>query len=591
MRSKVMSNRIRHLLMMSSLGVLGAAVAGCSSGFQRFDRSIYEDAAPQQTSQNPYPGNLDRTTTASAGTKLVPLRDVAPQPVQQDIYQHSPEPTYVGASQAPYQQPAYQQPAYQQPAYQQPAYQPVAQQQATYQPPAAQPPIQPTYQPLASYTPPKPDYQPVKAADWRQSEPISSTSLPQASSTPTKTSFDYSPPKPDAGTVFIPPANPDNTKTASVGSSSDREGGWTSTGGTAITIREGETLYNLSKRYGVPVEAIREANGFSQTDVLKTGQRVVIPNYVFSHNAAISAPDNDPNTRAASASTGYVGEAKTSNVSIPTKRPEYYAAISPKGETEDQVRQRYQPTGHVSPPEENKVPNYGIVVGEANTGTYTVQPGDSLSKIAAENNTTVAALQRANGLTGSDIRIGQKLALSGGYDPTTTASVPDATQYVPPGVDPIITGSTGNTGNSSGISAIDTDTPAPARSGISQFRWPVKGRVVSEFGGPAAKGKNEGIDISVPEGTAVRAAENGVVIYTGSEISTYGKLILVRHDDDWVSAYAHNRDFEVKKGDRVRRGQIIARSGKTGDADRPKLHFELRKESRAVDPRKYLSGA
>ncbi|MEO0910588.1 MAG: M23 family metallopeptidase, partial [Pseudomonadota bacterium] len=88
-----------------------------------------------------------------------------------------------------------------------------------------------------------------------------------------------------------------------------------------------------------------------------------------------------------------------------------------------------------------------------------------------------------------------------------------------------------------------------------------------------------------------RETAAGVVIYAGDEISTYGNLILVRHENDWVSAYAHNKDFKVKKGDRVSRGQIIARSGKTGDADRPKLHFELRKNSNPVDPKRHLSGA
>ncbi len=577
--------------MVSSLGVLGVAISGCSSGFQRFDRSIYEEGVPQQASQNPYPGDLDTTTTASAGRKLVPLRDVNAQALPDASY-HNPEPTFTQRQPAPQpvrQQTVYQQPQYQQPvpAYQQPA---SVNQQPVYQPPAPQP--------LASYIPPQTDYQAARTPQRIESNTIASAPLPKA--TPyantvsiTSKPLDYSPPKPDGDTVFIPPRNADATQTASVGSQPAREAGWTSTGGTTITIREGETLYNLSKRYGVPVNAIRDANGFSATDGLKTGQRVVIPNYVFSQSAGISAPDNNPNTRAASAGTGYLGEAKSTNVTVPTKRPEYFAAVSPSGETLDFQQRRYQPTGHVSPPEEQKVPNYGIVVGQANPGAgqYVVQPGDSLSAIAARNGTTVAALQHHNGMTGTGIKIGQKLTLPGTYDSTTTASVPTVPLELPPGVDPIITGSVNSSNAGSEAGEIDTSTPAPARSGISQFRWPVKGRIVNEFGSQTSNGQNEGIDISVPEGTAVRAAENGVVIYTGSEISTYGNLILVRHDDDWVSAYAHNRDFEVKKGDRVRRGQIIARSGKTGDAERPKLHFELRKDSQAVDPTRYLSGA
>ena len=151
-----------------------------------------------------------------------------------------------------------------------------------------------------------------------------------------------------------------------------------------------------------------------------------------------------------------------------------------------------------------------------------------------------------------------------------------------PQVDPIVTGVTPQ---------LSPEKPTPVRTGISEFRWPVKGRVVSSFGESVANRKNEGIDISVPEGTAVRASENGVVIYAGNEISAYGNLVLVRHDDNWVSAYAHNREFAVKKGDTVRRGQIIARSGRTGDASSPKLHFELRKNSVPVDPKLHLANS
>ncbi len=132
---------------------------------------------------------------------------------------------------------------------------------------------------------------------------------------------------------------------------------------------------------------------------------------------------------------------------------------------------------------------------------------------------------------------------------------------------------------------------APERSGFGVFRWPVHGRIISNFGDAVASGKNDGIDISVPEGTAVKAVENGVVVYAGNELQGLGNLVLVQHADGWVSAYAHNRDIEVKRGDEVRRGEILARSGRTGNADTPKLHFELRRHSKPVDPVRYLDGA
>ena len=568
MRFCVSSNRIAMLSRVSAVALLGGIVAGCSSGFQRFDTSLYDTAIPQQSASasNPYPGDVDGITTASTAKRFAPMADVAPKVVPQAVY-HKPEPTFA----SPVSQPS---------VYTPKPYQPLA------SAPVATPAV--ARQPLA------------------QVKTYSTTALSQAA--PVAKKISYVPPKPDvaAKTVYIPKPSVDSVNTASVRSVAPRiikpdpvvatpqrfasaanttNDGWNAANGSKITVGQGETLYNISKRYGVPVSAIRSVNGMSAIDSLKAGQTLVIPNYQFTQNSAVSAPDNDPHTRAARASRGYIGEINPADAIVPTKRPETYAAVSPTGNVDSSQQKRYVPKTHVSPPTKEKAPDYSIVTGSINSGNaYTVRSGDTLSKIARENGTTVSALQATNGLEGSNIRVGQTLRLSPGVDPVTTASVkPAQKEVLPPNVDPIVTGSVKNP-------AVDDSTPAPARTGIKTFRWPVKGRVVSTFGDSGTNGANEGIDISVPEGTAVHAAENGVVIYAGDEISSYGKLILIRHEDDFVSAYAHNRDFEVKKGDRVRRGQVIARSGKTGNAERPKVHFELRKNSTPVNPKKYLNG-
>ncbi len=118
------------------------------------------------------------------------------------------------------------------------------------------------------------------------------------------------------------------------------------------------------------------------------------------------------------------------------------------------------------------------------------------------------------------------------------------------------------------------------------FRWPARGRVIAGFG----TGGNEGINIALPEGTPVRAAEGGSVAYAGSELKGYGNLILIRHEDGYVSAYAHNRDLLVTRGDTVRRGQVISNSGRTGNVNAPQLHFEIRRGSDPIDPMPYLRG-
>jgi murein DD-endopeptidase MepM/ murein hydrolase activator NlpD len=119
-----------------------------------------------------------------------------------------------------------------------------------------------------------------------------------------------------------------------------------------------------------------------------------------------------------------------------------------------------------------------------------------------------------------------------------------------------------------------------------EFRWPARGRIIQGF----KPGGNDGINIAVPEGTSVKAAESGVVAYAGNELKGYGNLILIRHPNGFVSAYANNGNIEVKRGEMVKRGQTIAKSGQSGNVASPQLHFELRKGTKPVDPTQYLAG-
>jgi murein DD-endopeptidase MepM/ murein hydrolase activator NlpD len=128
----------------------------------------------------------------------------------------------------------------------------------------------------------------------------------------------------------------------------------------------------------------------------------------------------------------------------------------------------------------------------------------------------------------------------------------------------------------------ETVTPPPRGSG--KFLWPVNGKVVSAYGVKEGGQHNDGINIAAPLGTPVRAADNGVVAYAGNELRGFGNLLLIRHADGWVSAYAHCDALLVKRGDQVKRGQVIARVGQTGAVSSPQLHFELRKGGTAVDP-------
>jgi murein DD-endopeptidase MepM/ murein hydrolase activator NlpD len=123
----------------------------------------------------------------------------------------------------------------------------------------------------------------------------------------------------------------------------------------------------------------------------------------------------------------------------------------------------------------------------------------------------------------------------------------------------------------------------PPRSGRG-FIWPVKGDVISEFGTAGHGVHNDGINIAVARGTPVHAADDGVVAYSGNELRGFGNLLLIKHSDGWMTAYAHNDQLLVKRGDTVKRGQKIALAGDSGGVSQPQVHFEVRQGTRAVDP-------
>ncbi len=360
--------------------------------------------------------------------------------------------------------------------------------------------------------------------------------------------------------------------------------GWTAIGGTRVSLRQGENLYNLSKRYGVPVKEIMKVNNLSSASNVVAGQKILIPTYTYSRAAVVSAPDNHPQTRASRSSVGYEGEIATQNMTIPTRRPSHRVA-------------RKQTTATTT------------VASTAPEGKHTVVAGDTLGGIAQRYGVEKSAIMQANEMNTRVVRLGQKLRIptAGSYDNNRVANLKrEKDKY---GVDPIVTGSPTSIARKKPriikrVGAPAAYTPpsqaaefakrasvkaaTPKQTGVSSFRWPAKGRVVSRFGARINGSANDGIDISVPVGTAVKAAENGTVIYSGSELEEFGKLILVRHSGGWVSAYAYSSKNLVKRGDTVKRGQTIARSGRSGTARTPKIHFELRKNSSPVNPLKHL---
>ncbi len=210
--------------------------------------------------------------------------------------------------------------------------------------------------------------------------------------------------------------------------------------------------------------------------------------------------------------------------------------------------------------------------------TVTVRRGDTLYAIARQQNITPRDLAAWNRLSEPyTIYPGQSLKL---YPPTSSTGtvVSTSTPQRPAGT----TSST--PGVSRPATTPNTPAPAPVKSNIS-WRWPADGVVVGRYvAGDATK---QGIDIAGSSGQAVRAAANGVVVYSGAGLVGYGELIIIKHNEQWLSAYGHNRKRLVNEGQNVKAGEQIAEMGRTG-ANRDMLHFEIRYNGKPVDPQQYL---
>jgi len=142
-------------------------------------------------------------------------------------------------------------------------------------------------------------------------------------------------------------------------------------------------------------------------------------------------------------------------------------------------------------------------------------------------------------------------------------------------------------GSSSKTQTVRKATPVKQEP-ISKFQWPVRGKILAKYGKKSAGLRNDGINIQAKGGAPIKAAESGQVVYVGNALKGYGNLILLKHRDGWMTAYAHAQKTFVSKGEEIKKGQKIALVGSTGSVKTPQLHFELRKKTRTLDPLPYL---
>ncbi|MEO0635966.1 MAG: peptidoglycan DD-metalloendopeptidase family protein [Pseudomonadota bacterium] len=378
--------------------------------------------------------------------------------------------------------------------------------------------------------------------------------------------------------------------------------GWSAAGGTAITARQGETVYNLSRRYGVPANAIIGVNNLGSGG-LQAGQRVVIPTYQFNRQAGVSAPDANSNVQASSSALGWKNKLPQ-QVAPPRRAPDRMVVASvaaprtlvpAQASTVQPLPPKPATSTRIAAPQPYTRPK--AVAPTASGASYKVASGDTVSAIARRHGVSAKALMAHNGMSNPNIRVGQTLSiptggtavLAGAPKPVRPVQTALAPREPKGGSADIVTGSTPSQGVDPIITG-STQATSPEASGISNLRWPVRGRVLANFGQMVDGKRNDGIDIAVPEGTSVKAAENGVVLYSGNELAGFGNLVLIKHEGGLVTAYAHNASLQVKRGQSVARGQTIARAGRTGDASTSKVHFEVRKNSTPVNPLTYLGG-
>ena len=337
--------------------------------------------------------------------------------------------------------------------------------------------------------------------------------------------------------------------------------GWSAQGGTPVVLAQGETLDMISSRYGVPRAALMSANGLSNANVAP-GTRLTIPVY-NAGGAAMAAAE--PVRRAAPSAAeqrGFVSGPAPARQTVADARSQARSAVETKTAAAAEAKAKAEADAQAMRESRARFAAEAKAKAEAR----------KVSAIPTTRPVAEAKPARPAKVAAPVAEPARPVAVASA---PATEPKPAPVAKAEPAPEPKTTASLPKQPEAASSSADKAD-----------FRWPARGRVISGFSG---KGGNEGINIAVPDGTPVKATEEGTVAYAGSELKGYGNLVLIRHPNGYVSAYAHNGELKVKRGDVVKRGQVVASSGQSGNVSSPQLHFELRKGSTPVDPTPYLN--
>ena len=303
-------------------------------------------------------------------------------------------------------------------------------------------------------------------------------------------------------------------------------------------VKKGDTLWTIARKFNTSVQAIMEANGLNENSILQIGQKIVLP-----ATLATAVERNETATTI----THIVKQGESLWLISRFYGVSIKSIMDANGLNENsilQVGMRLAIPGIAV----SKVAsgNKVAAVPQENYEVYHIQSGDTLWALSRRFRVSVETLARANGLTEKSIlKVGQAIKIP--------SSVPK--QYV-------------KVDNQGG------------------FLWPVRGRISSRFG-PRGRSFHNGIDIIAPSGTLIRAAQSGVVSFSGT-MRGYGRVVIIDHPGGWQTVYAHNSVNLVARGQRVNQGDPIGKVGRTGNATTTHLHFEVRRNGRCMDPLQFL---
>jgi murein DD-endopeptidase MepM/ murein hydrolase activator NlpD len=298
-----------------------------------------------------------------------------------------------------------------------------------------------------------------------------------------------------------------------------------------VVVKRGQTLDGYAYTYHIPKSAIIAANGLHPPYELKAGQHLAIPNpHVAMQPQPMHSIASTPVVMAANWPTPH----SVTATPLPAPPPSQQAAIPQPPVTP----QTLSPPSASLPQAAKAQPDVIPLDGPAPKAAAAAPPPATLTPPRSEQ---------------------------------ATLTPPQPAQAAP--------------------AAPPAQMSAESAAGGGRFPWPVRGHVLASYGNTPGGGHNDGINIAAPRGTPVHSIDAGTVAYSGNEVKGYGNIVLIKHANGWISAYAHLDDVTVKPGDTIAAGQVIAKVGESGGVTEPQLHFELRRGKKPVDPKEFLSPA